>query len=307
MDNKGQDNISQEVITSENEPLEKISEGTFVKQLNEAEELEIINAKPKEFQEHALQHAQKASNEHESLMYNALCKEIESRQLFNDKYLIDKNERKEILDNKLEKAFDVMLQSRLKYEFDNMTKSFERYLDNRLKKRFYELLTNHDKMLEQQGYLLTPEALEEQGLNNIIDNTNDDEEPLSNNERQRKENSNIIVKSSEAMMSMIEIYRKMPKDVKPSFGKIWVEVYMQYFLSITKAYKMYNKESSLKNADMYLFQYNQLTEALTRNKLISIKECNIITQQSNELGKMLGGWIKAEKRRANQKNGKKKE
>jgi len=305
LDNKVPQQIDEERNAEQNEVLEKISEGTFVKEISEAEEIEIINAKPKEFQEHAITHSHEASNKHENLMYNALCKEISSRKIFSDKNLIDKNERKEIINNNLEDSFDAMLKARLNYEFGVMQKSFDRYINEKLPKRFYELLRNHDKMLEQQGFLLTPEALEEQGFNDVRKSIDEEENILPTNEKKRKEDSNIIVKSSDAMMSMIEIYRKMAKDIKPSFGKVWVETFIQYFLSITKAYKMYSKESSLKNADMYLFQYNQLTEALHRNKLITDKESNIVIQQSNELGKMLGGWIKAEKNKANQKSKKK--
>ena len=102
----------------------------------------------------------------------------------------------------------------------------------------------------------------------------------------------IFVKIYELTKDIHREIAKFPKSEKPVLGRRIYDTVLQVLEYVIMANEEVDKKPFLKNASVELEKLRIFIRLAADFHLISIKKYGIVSGQINEIGRMLGGWMK---------------
>ena len=105
--------------------------------------------------------------------------------------------------------------------------------------------------------------------------------------------SPIFRKSYEMLVWLLAHTRKFPKDQRFVMAKRMEEAALDFHDSLLRAARGKRPQTSLETADFHLARlkdYNRLSQDL---KLHSLRQYEFLAKQLDELGRLLGGWLRS--------------
>lgn len=107
----------------------------------------------------------------------------------------------------------------------------------------------------------------------------------------------IITKSNDFMDELYDAIVQYPKSEKYALGADTKNSFLCFYRLIIAAAKKYFKKTTLHDADVELFVLKHFIRMAYDRHYISIKRYARLCAYLEEIGKMLGGWIKSVKKK----------
>ena len=126
-----------------------------------------------------------------------------------------------------------------------------------------------------------------------------DDRPRGNPETDegRDQRSGLIIlqKAKDAMKYLYTSWVKYPRSEKPGFVSDYKKCLFQFLIYIITAQKKYYKKTTLQDADVQLELLRLFNDLSYDMRFIDEKRYQLISERLNEIGRLLGGWIKSQK------------
>lgn len=126
-----------------------------------------------------------------------------------------------------------------------------------------------------------------------------DDRPRGNPETDegRDQRSGLIIlqKTKDAMKYLYTSWVKYPRSEKLGFVVDYKKCLFQFLIYIITAQKKYFKKTTLQDADVYLELLRLFNDLSYDLRFIDEKRYQLISERFNEIGRLLGGWIKSQK------------
>lgn len=134
-----------------------------------------------------------------------------------------------------------------------------------------------------------------------------DDRPRGNPETDegRDQRSGLIIlqKTKDAMKYLYTSWVKYPRSEKLGFVSDYKKCLFQFLIYIITAQKKYYKKTTFQDADVQLELLRLFNDLSYDMRFIDEKRYQLISERLNEIGRLLGGWIKSQKE-TNTTNGK---
>ena len=108
------------------------------------------------------------------------------------------------------------------------------------------------------------------------------------------EQAPIITKTYDLIKYCIPLLAKFPRDQKFFLGDQWQKLLMEILDAFLEAYYSKKKLHLLLPVNLKLEKLRFRIRLCHDFKCISNKQYGLLSENVNEIGRMLGGWIKAE-------------
>ena len=126
-----------------------------------------------------------------------------------------------------------------------------------------------------------------------------DDRPRGNPETDegRDQRSGLIIlqKTKDAMKYLYTSWVKYPRSEKRGFVSDYKKCLFQFLIYIITAQKKYYKKTTLQDADVQLELLRLFNDLSYDMRFIDEKRYQLISERLNEIGRLLGGWIKSQK------------
>ena len=126
-----------------------------------------------------------------------------------------------------------------------------------------------------------------------------DDRPRGNPETDegRDQRSGLIIlqKTKDAMKYLYTSWVKYPRSEKLGFVSDYKKFLFQFLIYIITAQKKYYKKTTLQDADVQLELLRLFNDLSYDMRFIDEKRYQLISERLNEIGRLLGGWIKSQK------------
>lgn len=126
-----------------------------------------------------------------------------------------------------------------------------------------------------------------------------DDRPRGNPETDegRDQRSGLIIlqKAKDAMKYLYTSWVKYPRSEKLGFVVDYKKCLFQFLIYIITAQKKYYKKTTLQDADVQLELLRLFNDLSYDMRFIDEKRYQLISERLNEIGRLLGGWIKSQK------------
>lgn len=126
-----------------------------------------------------------------------------------------------------------------------------------------------------------------------------DDRPRGNPETDegRDQRSGLIIlqKTKDAMKYLYTSWVKYPRSEKLGFVVDYKKCLFQFLIYIITAQKKYYKKTTLQDADVQLELLRLFNDLSYDMRFIDEKRYQLISERLNEIGRLLGGWIKSQK------------
>lgn len=107
----------------------------------------------------------------------------------------------------------------------------------------------------------------------------------------------IYQKHYDLILYSFPIINRFPRSQKFVLGQQIENCMVNISRMIIRANKKYNKKSTLYEIDILLEELRLLIRIAKDLHILSIKQYGIIAKKVNEIGRLLGGWIKSQQSR----------
>ena len=126
-----------------------------------------------------------------------------------------------------------------------------------------------------------------------------DDRPRGNPETDegRDQRSGLIIlqKAKDAMKYLYTSWVKYPRSEKLGLVSDYKKCLFQFLIYIITAQKKYYKKTTLQDADVQLELLRLFNDLSYDMRFIDEKRYQLISERLNEIGRLLGGWIKSQK------------
>lgn len=102
----------------------------------------------------------------------------------------------------------------------------------------------------------------------------------------------ILEKHYEMILWMFPLINRFPQKQRFVFGQQMQNSLLEILKNIISANQEYNKSPFLKQTSVELDKFRYMFRLAKDFKFISIKQYGFGAEKINEIGKMLGGWLK---------------
>ena len=106
---------------------------------------------------------------------------------------------------------------------------------------------------------------------------------------------NVITKTYDLILWIFERVSKFPKNKQYSIGSRIEEKILSILESLIKANYTRDKIDILSNTNIGIEQLRYLIRLCKDLRLLSFRQYEFASKEINEIGKLLGGWIKQQK------------
>lgn len=119
--------------------------------------------------------------------------------------------------------------------------------------------------------------------------------PETDEGRDQKNGLIILQRAKDAMKYLYTSWVKYPRSEKLGFVVDYKKCLFQFLIYIITAQKKYFKKTTLQDADVYLELLRLFNDLSHDLRFIDEKRYQLISERFNEIGRLLGGWIKSQK------------
>ena len=119
--------------------------------------------------------------------------------------------------------------------------------------------------------------------------------PETDEGRDQKNGLIILQRAKDAMKYLYTSWVKYPRSEKLGFVVDYKKCLFQFLIYIITAQKKYFKKTTLQDADVYLELLRLFNDLSYDLRFIDEKRYQLISERFNEIGRLLGGWIKSQK------------
>ena len=119
--------------------------------------------------------------------------------------------------------------------------------------------------------------------------------PETDEGRDQKNGLIILQRAKDAMKYLYTSWVKYPRSEKLGFVVDYKKCLFQFLIYIITAQKKYFKKTTLQDADVYLELLRLFNDLSYDLRFIDEKRYRLISERFNEIGRLLGGWIKSQK------------
>lgn len=119
--------------------------------------------------------------------------------------------------------------------------------------------------------------------------------PETDEGRDQKNGLIILQRAKDAMKYLYTSWVKYPRSEKLGFVVDYKKCLFQFLIYIITAQKKYFKKTTLQDADVYLEPLRLFNDLSYDLRFIDEKRYQLISERFNEIGRLLGGWIKSQK------------
>lgn len=119
--------------------------------------------------------------------------------------------------------------------------------------------------------------------------------PETDEGRDQKNGLIILQRAKDAMKYLYTSWTKYPRSEKLGFVVDYKKCLFQFLIYIITAQKKYFKKTTLQDADVYLELLRLFNDLSYDLRFIDEKRYQLISERFNEIGRLLGGWIKSQK------------
>lgn len=119
--------------------------------------------------------------------------------------------------------------------------------------------------------------------------------PETDEGRDQKNGLIILQRAKDAMKYLYTSWVKYPRSEKMGFVVDYKKCLFQFLIYIITAQKKYFKKTTLQDADVYLELLRLFNDLSYDLRFIDEKRYQLISERFNEIGRLLGGWIKSQK------------
>ena len=119
--------------------------------------------------------------------------------------------------------------------------------------------------------------------------------PETDEGRDQKNGLIILQRAKDAMKYLYTSWVKYPRSEKLGFVVDYKKCLFQFLIYIITAQKKYYKKTTLQDADVQLELLRLFNDLSYDLRFIDEKRYQLISERFNEIGRLLGGWIKSQK------------
>ena len=119
--------------------------------------------------------------------------------------------------------------------------------------------------------------------------------PETDEGRDQKNGLIILQRAKDAMKYLYTSWVKYPRSEKLGFVVDYKKCLFQFLIYIITAQKKYFKKTTLQDADVYLELLRLFNDLSYDLRFVDEKRYQLISERFNEIGRLLGGWIKSQK------------
>ena len=119
--------------------------------------------------------------------------------------------------------------------------------------------------------------------------------PETDEGRDQKNGLIILQRAKDAMKYLYTSWVKYPRSEKLGFVVDYKKCLFQFLIYIITAQKKYFKKTTLQDADVYLELLRLFNDLSYDLRFIDEKRYQLISERFNEIGRLLGGWVKSQK------------
>ena len=119
--------------------------------------------------------------------------------------------------------------------------------------------------------------------------------PETDEGRDQKNGLIILQRAKDAMKYLYTSWVKYPRSEKLGFVVDYKKCLFQFLIYIITAQKKYFKKTTIQDADVYLELLRLFNDLSYDLRFIDEKRYQLISERFNEIGRLLGGWIKSQK------------
>lgn len=119
--------------------------------------------------------------------------------------------------------------------------------------------------------------------------------PETDEGRDQKSGLIILQRTKDAMKYLYTSWVKYPRSEKLGFVVDYKKCLFQFLIYVITAQKKYFKKTTLQDADVQLELLRLFNDLSYDMRFIDEKRYQLISERFNEIGRLLGGWIKSQK------------
>lgn len=119
--------------------------------------------------------------------------------------------------------------------------------------------------------------------------------PETDEGRDQKSGLIILQRAKDAMKYLYTSWVKYPRSEKLGFVVDYKKCLFQFLIYVITAQKKYFKKTTLQDADVQLELLRLFNDLSYDMRFIDEKRYQLISERFNEIGRLLGGWIKSQK------------
>ena len=109
---------------------------------------------------------------------------------------------------------------------------------------------------------------------------------------------NILTRMDDFIEWFLPKLEKFPRNYKFLFGDRLVQIQLDLLENLIEAYYRKDKLANLRAANIDLEKLRHLLQICTEMRFISLQQLEYATRALNQIGSMLGGWIRQQETRA---------
>ena len=103
---------------------------------------------------------------------------------------------------------------------------------------------------------------------------------------------NVLTKLDDFMVWFLPKIEKFPRNYKFLFGDRIIHIQLDLMEHLIEAYYQKNKLPNLRAANLEIEKLRHLMQICTKLKFISVDQLEFATRALNDVGGMVGGWIR---------------
>lgn len=108
---------------------------------------------------------------------------------------------------------------------------------------------------------------------------------------------NVITKTEDFIRWFLPKVEKFPRNYKFLFGDRLVEIQLDLLEKLIEAYYQKEKPPQLRSANVAIEKLRHLLQIAAEMRFLSLKQLAFATAELNQIGALVGGWIRQQEAR----------